>query len=92
MKNRLRLILIILFTAFLLIAFAQNTLPDNPLPSTTPSSMTPQSSLQQDQNRPLHHSYLPRRQTVISLERFQEDIDLNKKLLESNKMLYEVKK
>jgi len=36
----------------------------------------------------LHHKCMARRRTVLSLERFQENIDLDKKLKTSNEMLY----
>jgi len=36
---------------------------------------------------PGHHVYLPRRQTVISLKRFEEEINLDKKIKQSNQLL-----
>ena len=36
---------------------------------------------------PDHHMYLPRRQTIISLKRFEEEINLDKIIKQSNQLL-----
>ncbi|MDP8220401.1 MAG: hypothetical protein P9X26_03580 [Candidatus Stygibacter frigidus] len=85
-KLQLILILFILVIAFALIA--QNTIeviPAKP-PSITQDSIKP--LLPRDINRPGHHFCIPRRRTVISLDRYQENIDLDQKLKTSNEMLY----
>lgn len=42
--------------------------------------------------QPVQHAFLPRRQTIISLQKFDEEIKLDKIIKQSNRMLYEVKK
>ncbi len=90
MKNNLipGCLLLFLLTVNLLTA---QVIPQNPPPESKPATPTEEKlkpQLKRDLSKPVHHSFMPRRQTVISLERFDEDIDLDSKLKTANEMLY----
>lgn len=89
MKNKLSKALIIIFLFTVLALSAQ--IPQNTPPPTQPT-LNPQASvkplLKRDASQPAHHICMARKRTVLSLERFQENIDLEKKLKTSNEMLY----
>jgi hypothetical protein len=83
LKHSLIIILILCSTSLL----AQNI--DSATTSDSPqiTQIKPDNKLNSF-SRPRHHAFLPRKSTVISLERFQENIDLDEKLKKSNEMLY----
>ncbi len=89
MNKKLQLLLILIILAITIALIAQNTI--EPVIPARPSSVTQESIKPlppRDFNRPAHHFCIPRRRTVISLDRYQENIDLDQKLKTSNEMLY----
>ncbi|MCF7912562.1 MAG: hypothetical protein K9M99_08545 [Candidatus Cloacimonetes bacterium] len=90
MKNKLALALVIIFLLTANALIAQNPQPGTPPPAQP--AVNPQAAvkplLKHDFSKPLHHNCMARRRTVLSLARYQENIDLDKKLKTSNEMLY----
>lgn len=81
-KKIIRFLLLILIVLAIVLAFAQNTTPQ----------IDYQNSFSASVMRPRHHACMARRETVISMDRFQEGLDLDKKIKNSNKLLYGVSK
>jgi hypothetical protein len=90
MKNKLPLILIIIILLSVAALIAQIPAQGTPPPAQPAlnSQATVKPLLKRDISKPLHHSCMARRRTVLSLDRYQEDLDLDKKLKTSNEMLY----
>ena len=90
MKNKLPLALIIIFLLTVAVLIAQ--IPAQVTPPPSQPALNPQTAvkplLKRDISKPSHHNCMARKLTVLSLERFQENIDLDKKLKTSNEMLY----
>jgi len=89
MNKKLQLLTMLIIVLIATALIAQNTI--EPVIPAKPSSINQESIKPlpaRDFNRPHHHFCIPRRRTVISLDRYQENIDLNQKLKTSNEMLY----
>lgn len=90
MNKKLQLLFTLIILLIALALIAQNTI--EPAAPARPQSAAQESIKPlppRDFNRPAHHFCIPRRRTVISLERYQENIDLDQKLKTSNEMLYQ---
>lgn len=85
MKNKIKLIVLILSLILVLSLFAQDTASQN---NENSNNRQVNNSKFDVMLKPVHHCYVPRRKTVISMEKYQETIDLDKKIRESNKLLY----
>ncbi|MCF7918285.1 MAG: hypothetical protein K9N06_00045 [Candidatus Cloacimonetes bacterium] len=88
MKTRfVKFLLLLILSLFWLSAAAQNQSPA--IPNTNPEPLSAAAAGQTAKLiRPQHHVLMPRRQTRLQFNRFQEKIDLDDKLKKSNKLLY----
>lgn len=83
MKNKKRIIIITILFLIAIAVFAQNLLTPSPV-SETQNSEFPLMS----KTKPVHHAEMPRKKTYLKFDRFQQDVDFEKKLKTSNKLLY----